>query len=173
MLKVPGTNPAESSVSSLLHVDGMLLLQVLAALPGLCTFPLTLSIDLRGERTTMPRSASITSSLPTRILGNVGPNPGPGRQSGDLLLPLESEPVYNEDLRSEQEAGDLAIVESHTQKVQGAAPVHRGTSNIEWEAGDGSIHEDAEIVSEVGSGDAEGIHARQNEDRSDAEQDGA
>ena len=90
-----------------------------------------------------------------------------------LLLPLESEPVQNEDLGRQKDASHLTVVKGDSQEVQGASPVHRRTGDVEGKARDGGIHQDTEVVSEVGSGDAKGIHAGQNEDRAGCKQSGA
>lgn len=82
-----------------------------------------------------------------------------------LLLPLESEPVQNEDLGRQKDASHLTVVKGDSQEVQSASPIHRRTGDVEGKARDGGIHQDTEVVSEVGSGDAKGIHAGQNEDR--------
>lgn len=81
-----------------------------------------------------------------------GKNPRKG--ISDLLLPLKSKPVQNEHLGGQEDSGNFALVECNTQEIQGASPIHRGASDIEREASDGGIHENTEIISEVGSGDA-------------------
>lgn len=89
---------------------------------------------------------------------------------GYLLLPLESEPVQDEDLGRQEDTRHLALVESNAQEVQSTAPVHGGTSNVEGEAGDRRIHQDTEVVAKVGAGDTEGIHAGQDEDGAEGEE---
>lgn len=88
----------------------------------------------------------------------------------DLLLPLQGKPVDNEDLEGQQETSHLAMVQSNTQEVQGASPVHGRASDIEWESGNGSIHEDAEVVTQVGTSDTQSPHAGKNQNRSPGEQ---
>ena len=58
----------------------------------------------------------------------------------NLLLPLESKPVQDEDLTRQNDTSHLAMVERNTQKIQGASPVHRRAGDVEGEASDGGIH---------------------------------
>jgi hypothetical protein len=91
----------------------------------------------------------------------------------DLLLPPKSKPVQDEDLGGQDDSCDLASVESDPEEVQGASPIHGGSSNVEWEASDGSVHENSKVVTKIGSGDAQGIHAGKNKNGADREQDAA
>jgi hypothetical protein len=87
-----------------------------------------------------------------------------------LLLPLKGKPVQNKDPSRQNEAGHLARVEGDAQEVQSATPVHGGPGDVEREAGDRGIHENAEIITQVGAGDAESPHASQDEHRAEAEE---
>lgn len=62
------------------------------------------------------------------------------------LLPLEGKPVQHKHLGSQKDTSDLAVVQSNTEEVQSAAPVHGRSGHVEREAGDGGIHENAEVV---------------------------
>lgn len=93
--------------------------------------------------------------------------------TGYLLLPLESEPVQDEDLSRQGNPSHLTVIKSHSQEVQGASPVHGRAGDIEREASDGGIHQDSEVVSKVGARDTKSIHAGQNEDGANAEENGA
>lgn len=88
----------------------------------------------------------------------------------DLLLPAKSEPVEHKDLGSQENSSDFAVVQSDSEEVQGAAPVHWRASHVEGEAGDRSVHEDTEVVTQVCSGHTKGPHARKYQDRADSEQ---
>lgn len=87
-----------------------------------------------------------------------------------LLLPPESKPVQDEDLGRQDDPGHLAVVESNSQEVQGASPVHRRAGHVERKPRDGGIHQDSKVVSEVGTGDAQGIHAGQDENGAGAKE---
>lgn len=63
------------------------------------------------------------------------------------------------------------MVQSNTEEVESAAPVHRRASHVEGETGDRSVHEDTEVVTKVCSSHTEGPHAGENQDRTDSEQD--
>lgn len=89
----------------------------------------------------------------------------------DLLLPFESQPVQDKNLSGQEKTGDAAPVQGHGQEVQGAAPVHRSARDIEGETGDGSVHQDTKVVTQVGARDTQGPHAGQDEDIADGEQD--
>lgn len=120
------------------------------------TLAVTLGIDLGSE------GAERTVSLASRIGQNAEQN---------LLLPLQGKPVHHKDLGSQKKTSYLALVQSNAEEVQGASPVHGRASHVEREAGDGCIHENAKVVAEVGTSDAESPHARQNQDRAGNEQD--
>lgn len=87
-----------------------------------------------------------------------------------LLLPLQSEPVHHKDLGSQEKASHLALVQSNTQEVQSASPVHGRAGDVEREASDRSIHEDSKIVTQIGASHTESPHARQDQDRANGEQ---
>lgn len=89
----------------------------------------------------------------------------------DVLFPLEGEIVHRENLSRQEQACDFARVQSNSQEAQCAAPIHGGASDVEGESGHGGIHQDAKVVAEVGSGDAQSPHTRQYESVSSNEQD--
>lgn len=95
------------------------------------------------------------------------------KRTEHLLLPLESKPVQDEDLGRQCDPSHLAVVKSDSQEVQGASPVHGGAGDVERKASDGGIHQDSEVVSKVGAGDAKSIHAGQNENGAKAKEDGS
>jgi len=95
------------------------------------------------------------------------------KSTGHLLLPLKSEPVQDEDLGRQGNPSHLTVVKSDSQEVQGASPVHGRAGDVEREASDGGIHQDSEVISKVGAGDTKSIHAGQNENGANAEEDGA
>lgn len=92
------------------------------------------------------------------------------RKDKNLLLPAESKPIQNEDLGSQEDARHLAPVKSNAQEVQGTSPVHGRAGDVEGETGDGCIHENAKVVPEVSAGDAQRIHAGEDEDGADGEE---
>lgn len=118
----------------------------------LSAFTLTLGIDLGSERAveTVSRFLEITTAE-------------------NLLLPLQSEPVQHKDLSSQKNTSYLALVQSNTEEVQSATPVHRRGCHVEREAGNRSIHENAEVVAQVSTSHTESPHAGENEDRANSE----
>ena len=118
----------------------------------LSAFALTLGVDLGSERAV----ESVSQLLEIMTAEN-------------LLLPLQSEPVQHKDLSSQKNTGYLAMVQSNTEEVQSATPVHRRASHVEWEAGNWSIHENTEIVAQVGTSHTKSPHAGENENRANSE----
>ena len=96
-----------------------------------------------------------------------------GKKIGHLLFPPKSEPIQDEDLGRQNDARHLAPIESDSQEVQSASPVHGGTGDAEGESGDGGIHQDTKVVSKVGAGYSQGIHAGQDKDGADGEKEAA
>lgn len=128
-------------------------LLLLAALL-LGTLALTLGVDLSSE-------GAIDSQFSSRNASNID----------YLLFPAKSEPVQDKDLGSQKNTRNLAVVQCNTKEVQGATPVHRRAGYVEREPGDGSIHENAEVVAKVGTRHTKSPHAGENQDGTDSKQD--
>jgi len=83
---------------------------------------------------------------------------------GEGVFEAEGDLVYREDQRSKKDARWLAVPQSSTQEAHRRTVVHGRTSDVEREAGDDLVHQNAEVVAEVGPRDAEGPHGGQDED---------
>lgn len=88
----------------------------------------------------------------------------------NLLLPSQCKPIEHKHLKRQQQTGNLSIVQRSTQEAQRATPVHGGTSHIERESSNGGVHQDAKVISEVGTRNAECPHARDDKDITGSEQ---
>lgn len=63
------------------------------------------------------------------------------------------------------------MVQSNTEEVQSATPVHWRASHIEGKAGDRCVHEDTEVVTKISAGHTKSPHAGENQNRANSEQD--
>lgn len=119
--------------------------------------------DIDGEEEDKNRSRNIVARAKKRKTKNRG-------EGGHLLLPPESKPVQDKDLGRQNDPSHLAVVQSNSQEVQGASPVHRRTGHVEGKASDGGVHQDPKVVSQIGTGDAQGIHAGQDENGAESKE---
>jgi len=71
--------------------------------------------------------------------------------------------VRARDERGQHEPGRLAEPQGGGEEAQGGAVVHGRGGDVEGEAGDGCVHEDAKVVAEVGAGYTKGVHGCQDE----------
>src|SRR4051794_30149389 len=122
--------------TSLLMLSDLLLL----AARLLSTLPLTLGINLGGEGA---GEIAVSLDQTNSVI------------RGYILLPLQGEPVQHKDLGCQKETGNLALVQSNSEEVQSAAPVHGGAGHVEWEAGNRGIHEDTKVVTKIGASHAQ------------------
>lgn len=88
-----------------------------------------------------------------------------------VLFPLKCKPVRNKHQGSQQQAGHLSSVQRDSEEAHRATPVHGRAGDIEREPRDGGIHQDAEIVAQIGTRDAQRPHTREDENVSGAEED--
>lgn len=74
-------------------------------------------------------------------------------------LPLEaqSNDVHDVDVRRQEEARGALEPERHRGEGEGAPDVHGVAEDVEGEALDAVVHEDAEVVAEEGARNAEGV----------------
>lgn len=72
--------------------------------------------------------------------------------------------VHHKDNTSQDNARWLAEPECTAEETHGAAVIHWCIRHVKGESGDHVIHEDAEIVAEVGARDSESPHRREYED---------
>lgn len=83
---------------------------------------------------------------------------------GEGVLVAQGDVVDEEDPRGDEDTRGLRIVERHTEEAHGGAVVHGRVGDVEGEARDDVIHQDAEVVAEEGAGDAEGPGGGDDED---------
>lgn len=85
---------------------------------------------------------------------------------GDTGSPLEDEGDAVEDVEEggEEDAGKGALPEGHAEEGEGGAVVHGVVRHGVGEGGDALLHEDAEVVAEVGARDPEAPHGGEDED---------
>ena len=80
------------------------------------------------------------------------------------VLVAQGDVVDEEDPRGEEDARGLPVVERHAEEAHGRAVVHGRVGDVEGEACDNVVHQDAEVVAKEGAGDAKGPGRRDNED---------
>ena len=95
----------------------------------------------------LPRLLALGGALPVPLGVDAG---------GEGVLVGEGDLVDEEDPGGEEQAGGLGVEEGGADEAAGGAVVHGGVGDVEGEAGDDAVHEDAEVVAEEGAGDAEG-----------------
>lgn len=83
---------------------------------------------------------------------------------GEGVLVAQGDVVDEEDPRGDENSRGLPEVKRHTEEAHGGAVVHGGIGDVEGEARDDVIHEDAEVVAKEGAGDAEGPGGGDDED---------
>lgn len=83
---------------------------------------------------------------------------------GDLLFIRQRNPIHQQHLRRQQQPRRSSIQQRRAQEAHRAPVVHRRARDIERKAGDWLIHQDAEVIAEVGAGDAKSVGGGQDED---------
>lgn len=92
------------------------------------------------------------------------------KRSVDSLFPLQGNPIQDKDLGGQQKPCYFSIIQGDRKETHGTTPVHGSAGDIEWKAGDGSIHQDAEVIAQVRSGHPKRPHTRENENIARGEQ---
>lgn len=90
--------------------------------------------------------------------------------SREWILEAKRDKVDNQHLDGQEHTGRLSVPESCSEEAQGGAVVHWRIGNVEWEASDAGVHQDTEVVAEIGAGEAKGPHAGDNENISGEEE---
>lgn len=78
--------------------------------------------------------------------------------------------VNNVNQCCENKASHFTREKGNGQKVQRAAGVHGRAGDVERESGHGRIHQDTEVVTQVGASDAQSPHTGEDEHIPDSEQ---
>ncbi|KAL1842236.1 hypothetical protein VTJ49DRAFT_5714 [Mycothermus thermophilus] len=89
---------------------------------------------------------------------------------GEGVLELDGDEVHGQDVQRQKEAGGLAVQEGSAEEAHGRAIVHRGVGDVEGEARHDAVHEDPEVVAQVGAGDAQLVGGRDDEDVADGQE---
>lgn len=90
--------------------------------------------------------------------------------SRERVLEAKRNKVDHQHLDGQEHTGRLSVPERRSEEAQGRAVVHWRIGNVEGEAGDAGIHQDTEVVAEIGAGEAEGPHTGDNENISGEEE---
>jgi len=89
---------------------------------------------------------------------------------GFLLLERQRNLVHEENENSQQDSSGFSEPQRGTEEAQCRAMVHGSIGNAEWESGDPAVHQDTEVITQVGTGDAQRPHTRDDEDISGEEE---
>lgn len=115
-------------------------------------------------------SAESFIGLPLHFLANIPPLclervPGKKTRGGerDLLFIAERYRIEHQDLCRQDDAGGASVQQGRAQEAHRAAVIHGGAREVEGETGDGCVHEDAEVVAQIGARDPERVGAAQHE----------
>jgi hypothetical protein len=114
---------------------------------------------LTSRRSTYLLTLSLLLSLP------LGVDP-----TGEGILICQSNLVDQEYQAGQHNSSRLSKPQCRSQEAEGRTIVHGSRTNVEGEACDHVVHEDAEVVAEVGACDAESVHGGQDEDVAGDEQ---
>lgn len=99
-----------------------------------------------------------------------------GLSSGSLALPLgvdarsegilepQGQDVNDQHLKGQQNTSRLAVEQGASEEAHGRAPVHGRAGDVEGEAGDHLVHQDAKVVAEEGTSDTESPGRGEDED---------
>lgn len=71
--------------------------------------------------------------------------------------------IEHQDLCGQDDAGGASVQQGRAQEAHRAAVIHWRAREVEGETGDGGVHEDAEVVAQIGARDAERVGAAQHE----------
>lgn len=86
-----------------------------------------------------------------------------GEPGGNVPFKLQRDGIRHDDHYAEQQTSRLRVPQRDSDKVGRAAPVHRVGDDVEWEARDHVVHQDAKIVAEVRARHAQHVHRRDNQ----------
>lgn len=79
------------------------------------------------------------------------------------IFELPRDAVRNSYNTSQEQTSGLSVPQRGCEEAERRTVVHGRVGDVEGERGDWGIHEDAEVVTEVGTGDAERPHRSQDE----------
>lgn len=79
------------------------------------------------------------------------------------IFELAGNAVSDSDHACEEQSRGLSVPQRGRQEAECRAVVHRRVGDVEWERGHGRVHEDTEVITQVGAGDAERPHRGQDE----------
>lgn len=85
------------------------------------------------------------------------------------VLELDSDNVDEENPGSQKKTSGLAVEKSSAEEAHGGAVVHRSAGDVEGEAGDDAIHQDAKVVTKEGTGDTQAQCRGDDEDVAETE----
>ena len=84
--------------------------------------------------------------------------------AGEGVFELAGNGIRDSNDSSQEQTSRLAVPQRGREEAERRAVVHGRVGDVEWERGDWSVHQDAEVVAQVGTGDAERPHGSQDED---------
>lgn len=84
----------------------------------------------------------------------MNPATPPGLQ--DILLELQSSHINRQNLACESDSSRFSIKQCRSQEAHCTPIIHGRSRDVEWETRDRLIHQDAEVVAEIGARDAQG-----------------
>lgn len=83
--------------------------------------------------------------------------------TGERLLELQSNRVHERHEGSDEKTSGLGVPQRRGQETQGGSVVHGVVGNVKGESSNSLAHEDAEVVSKVGSSNTEGVHGSEHQ----------
>lgn len=89
---------------------------------------------------------------------------------GEGVLELDGDNVDDEDVESQKDTGGLSVEQSAAEEAHGGTVVHGGAGDVEGEAGDHLVHQDAKVVTQEGASDAKLPCRRDNQDVSKSQE---
>lgn len=144
----------------------------LAVLLRLGAFSITLRVYLSSEWTRMLTKMLVYLNMNQKMVirGDIGVG-SYRKETGikHILLPLQSKPIHNKDLSRQKDPCHSAFIQSNTEEVQSAPPIHRRPGDVERKTSNRRIHQNAKVITKVGPSQAEDVHARQHEHGAHAE----
>lgn len=82
----------------------------------------------------------------------------------EWILELQRDLVHHKDQAAEHDARRLAIPQCGAQETHRAAVVHRRAADIERKSSHDLVHQDAEVVAQVGTRNTKGPHTGKDKD---------
>lgn len=93
-----------------------------------------------------------------------------GRERNSLF-PSEGNQVQDENFCGQKQSCHLALVQRNAEEAQCASVVHGSSRDVEREASDRGVHQNPEVVAQVGAGYTERPHTGQDQDVANSEED--